>query len=151
VRIHIPPLRERKEDLPILIPVLLARINRDLDTQINQVARDAMEALCAYDWSGNVRELENQLTKAMALCPGKILTLDLFAGIRPSEAQQDTCNGVDSTTQPQLDATDLSLHDIERQYTMDVLDRVAGHKGKACEILKISRPRLQRILERVDG
>lgn len=149
VRIHIPPLRERKEDLPILIPALLARINRDLDTQINQVARDAMEALCAYDWPGNVRELENLLTKAMALCSGRILTLDLFEGITPKPVQADI-DSADLTLLSHQDTTELSLQDIELQHTIEVLKRVSGHKGNACDILKISRPRLQRILERCD-
>jgi two-component system response regulator AtoC len=148
VRIHIPPLRERKEDLPTLIPALLARINRELDTQINQVARDAMDALCSYDWPGNVRELENLLTKAVALCSGKILTLDLFEGISNTTNNDlydsdNLSNGSNNSEQ--------SLQNIEHQYVLQVLDTVAGHKGKACEILKISRPRLQRILERNDA
>ncbi|NQZ93218.1 MAG: sigma-54-dependent Fis family transcriptional regulator [Moritella sp.] len=151
VRIHIPPLRERKEDLPLLIPALLARINRDLDTQINQVARDAMEALCAYDWPGNVRELENLLTKAMALCPGKILTLDLFESISPQSADVDSGSSARLGQSPQQDIAELSLHDLELQYTVEVLERVAGHKGKACDILKISRPKLQRILDRIEA
>ncbi|WP_017219860.1 sigma-54-dependent transcriptional regulator [Moritella dasanensis] len=151
VRIHIPPLRERKEDLPILIPALLARINRDLDTQINQVARDAMEALCAYDWPGNVRELENLLTKAMALCPGKILTQDLFEGIAPQPTDLDHASSTNLGLLAQQGIAELSLQDLELQYTVEVLERVAGHKGKACDILKISRPKLQRILERIDA
>ncbi|PKH06721.1 sigma-54 dependent transcriptional regulator [Moritella sp. Urea-trap-13] len=151
VRIHIPPLRERKEDLPILIPALLARINRDLDTQINQVARDAMEALCAYDWPGNVRELENLLTKAMALCPGKILTQDLFEGITPQSTGLDHTSSTNLGLLAQQGIAELSLQDLELQYTVEVLERVAGHKGKACDILKISRPKLQRILDRIEA
>ena len=151
VRIHIPPLRERKEDLPMLIPALLARINRDLDTQINQVARDAMEALCSYDWPGNVRQLENLLTKAVALCSGKILTLDLFEEIKQQAIPSDADANTDSADLSPQNTYELSLQDIELKYTIDVLKRVAGHKGKACDILKISRPRLQRILERIDA
>ncbi|MFT5806375.1 MAG: two-component system response regulator AtoC [Moritella dasanensis] len=151
VRIHIPPLRDRKEDLPILIPALLARINRDLDTQINQVARDAMEALCAYDWPGNVRELENLLTKAIALCPGKILTQDLFEGITPQSPGLNNASSTNLGLLAQQDCAELSLQDLELKYTVEVLERVAGHKGKACDILKISRPKLQRILDRIDA
>ncbi|MEZ8196126.1 sigma-54-dependent transcriptional regulator [Vibrio cortegadensis] len=141
VRIHIPPLRERREDLEELIPALLGRANKELGTKVSKVARNAMAALCEYDWPGNVRELENTLTKAVALCPGDILTLDLFDDIR-SEPQLKQ----ESETETELDS--LSLHDLEFQHVNRVLNSVAGHKGKACEILKISRPRLQRILER---
>lgn len=149
VRIHIPPLRERKEDLQTLIPALLTRINRELDTQINQVSREAMKALCDHDWPGNVRELENALTKAVALCSGKILTLDLFTNIILDEEV-----GLQIDARPSqglATEADQSLQDIEYQHVLRVLDTVAGHKGKACDILKISRPRLQRILERSEA
>ncbi|MCG7587308.1 sigma 54-interacting transcriptional regulator, partial [Photobacterium sp. OFAV2-7] len=142
VRIHLPPLRERREDLNDLIPALLARANRDLGTKVSKVAQDAMAALCAYDWPGNVRELENILTKAVALCPGEILTLDLFADIAPD---------LGSKNEASVDITAKSLQDIEYQHVIRILESVEGHKGRACEILKISRPRLQRIIERSDA
>ncbi|OLQ75246.1 Fis family transcriptional regulator [Photobacterium proteolyticum] len=141
VRIHLPPLRERREDLNDLIPALLARANRDLGTKVSKVAQDAMAALCAYDWPGNVRELENILTKAVALCPGEILTLDLFADIAPDLGAKNEAS---------VDITAKSLQDIEYQHVIRILESVEGHKGRACEILKISRPRLQRIIERSD-
>lgn len=145
VQIHLPPLRERKQDLNDLIPALLARANKDLGTKVSQVARDAMDALCRYDWPGNVRELENMLTKAVALCPGDILTLDLFKDIVTPEDQE-----TDVTLSCQMN-TEQSLQDMEYQYVMQVLNSVTGHKGKACDILKISRPRLHRILARHEG
>lgn len=156
VHINIPPLRERKEDLQALIPALLARINRELDTQINQVTRDAMDALCRYNWPGNVRELENSLTKAVALCSGKTLTLDLFTHLvnkvqdtGSSQSYQQEIQLFQQQLKEQTEETLVqSLQDIEYQHTLKVLDNVAGHKGKACDILKISRPRLQRILDR---
>ncbi|MBA5761371.1 sigma-54-dependent Fis family transcriptional regulator [Vibrio sp. 404] len=137
VKIHIPPLRERQEDLEALIPALLARANKELGTHVSKVAMDAMELLCAYPWPGNVRELENTLTKAVALCPGDILTSDLFDDLRVD--RNDSIS-----LEPQ---TDLSLQDMEYRHVLQILESVGGHKGKACEVLKISRPRLQRILE----
>ncbi|WP_367989576.1 sigma-54-dependent transcriptional regulator [Vibrio sp. NTOU-M3] len=138
VKIHIPPLRERPEDLHDLIPALLARANKELGTKVTKVALDAMDTLCRYPWPGNVRELENTLTKAVALCPGDILTADLF-----EELKTDLITQEDSNT-----SANLSLQDIEYHHVLKVLESVNGHKGKACEILKISRPRLQRILEK---
>lgn len=140
VRIHIPPLRERPDDLSELIPALLARANKELNTKVSKVALDAMDLLCAYPWPGNVRELENTLTKAVALCPGDILTIDLFDELRARTPVDEA----------KAKLTDLSLQDMEYQHAIAVLNSVDGHKGKACEILKISRPRLQRILEKSD-
>ncbi|MGF1911295.1 sigma-54 dependent transcriptional regulator [Vibrio kasasachensis] len=138
VKIHLPPLRERQEDLEALIPALLARANKELGTRISKVAVDAMALLCKYSWPGNVRELENTLTKAVALCPGDILTADLFEDLRSEQSVND------ARDQP---VGDLSLQDMEYRHTLKVLESVDGHKGKACELLRISRPRLQRILE----
>ncbi len=139
VRIHLPPLRERKEDLEALIPSLLARANKELGTRVSKVAIESMDVLRSYSWPGNVRELENMLTKAVALCPGDILTADLFddlrSEIKPESEQLQHLNS-------------LSLEDIEYNHVLRVLENMSGHKGKACEVLKISRPRLQRILDR---
>jgi len=143
VRVHLPSLRERREDLDDLIPSLLARANKELGTKVSKVAIEAMDMLRQYDWPGNVRELENTLTKAVALCPGDILTVELFEDIRTVEVER-------VTGETQISRS-LSLEDIELDHVQKVLDDVDGHKGKACEVLKISRPRLQRILERAEA
>ncbi|MGF1695568.1 sigma-54 dependent transcriptional regulator [Vibrio lamellibrachiae] len=142
VRIHIPPLRDRREDLEDLIPALLARANKELGTKVAKVALDAMELLCQYHWPGNVRELENTLTKAIALCPGNRLSADLFAELKPT---------VELNQNKLFEEPNLSLQNNEYHHVLRVLNSVSGHKGKACDILKISRPRLQRILEKSEG
>ncbi|MDP2575714.1 sigma-54 dependent transcriptional regulator [Vibrio penaeicida] len=141
VKIHIPPLRERPEDLQELIPALLVRANKELGTKVTKVALDAMGLLCSYPWPGNVRELENTLTKAVALCPGDILTNELFEELKQNLPE----------IEEQYPSSSLSLQEMEYQHVLNVLDSVDGHKGKACDILKISRPRLQRILERLES
>jgi DNA-binding NtrC family response regulator len=142
IRIHIPPLRDRKEDLITLIPVLLARANRDLGTKVQKVSQETMTLLSEYHWPGNVRELENVLTKAVALCYGSILTPDLFTELSIENTPAQT------PLTPSANTPDMSLDMVELKYVQDVLASVEGHKGKACDILKISRPRLQRILEK---
>lgn len=88
-----------------------------------------------------MRELENTLTKAVALCPGDILTNELFEELKQNLPQ----------IEEQYPSSSLSLQDMEYQHVLNVLESVDGHKGKACDILKISRPRLQRILERLES
>lgn len=79
VDIHLPPLRERMEDLPDLVDVLLARLNRETGHRTTHLAADVLDCFRAYRWPGNVRELENRLMKAVALSQGAVITRDLFA------------------------------------------------------------------------
>jgi len=138
VTLHLPPLRERKEDIAALIPVLLARINHDLHKNISQVSQEVLDGFESHDWPGNVRELENSLAKAVALCTGAILTPDLF----------DNIGGGPTATTPKVKKSpdDMSLAEIEKNHVLRVLDAQGWHKGKVCKILGISRPRLRRLL-----
>lgn len=144
VQIELPSLLERKEDLKELVPALLYRANKELGTKISKITKSAMDLLMDYHWPGNVRELENTLIKAVALCPSALLTEDLFADIKNKLDTQ----AKDEAYQVQPHKQDSSLQQIEYTHVKQVLSQVNNHKGKACEILQISRPRLQRILER---
>ena len=136
--VHAPPLRERREDLQDLVPALLARINREMQTKVNRVAMDVMDALHAYDWPGNIRELENVLRKAVALCPGDTITQDL---IPKTMRQERGAPGHDDRPLSQR-----SLRDMEQAHIARVLAGTHWHRGRACEILGISRPRLRRLM-----
>jgi DNA-binding NtrC family response regulator len=96
-----------------------------------------MACFRAYRWPGNVRELENRLMKAVALCPGLVLTRDLFG--------TDLCG---APTQPidERPLGDWSLAEIEKIHVARVLDATGWHRGRACEILGVSRPRLRRLI-----
>jgi len=137
VNIHLPPLRERREDIVDLIQVLLGRVNRELRRNVSHISREVLRCLESYDWPGNVRELENLLMKAVALCPGDTLTLDLI----PAEL----CLGSGEMRDKQGSFT--SLEQMEREHVIKVLDSVGWHKGQACEILGVSRPRLRRLIQ----
>ena len=138
VNINLPPLRERKEDIEELVQILLNRVNRELGRNVLQISRDLMQCFENYHWPGNVRELENLLMKAVALCPSDTLMVDLMP--------KDMClpgKPKESATEDRL----LSLDEMEGKHVNDILNSVQWHKGKACEILGISRPRLRRIIE----
>ena len=111
-----------------------------------------MDLLTDYHWPGNVRELENTLIKAVALCPSELLTEDLFSDIEQKLKHELKDKLVKQPKkdiyQVHPDTQDSSLQQIEYTHVKQVLSQVNNHKGKACEILQISRPRLQRILER---
>ncbi len=78
VTIYLPPLRERREDIPELVGHFLKIYNEQNDRHVPHVERRAMEALPAYDWPGNVRELQNYIERAVVLAPGDELTCDLL-------------------------------------------------------------------------
>lgn len=139
VNVSLPPLRERKGDLVELVQTLMARINKELGRNVHTLSLEAMAALNNYHWPGNVRELQNVLTKAVALCNGELLTPDLL----PEEVQQARAAPAVIEVEPDWG---LSLQDMERVHVEQVLERTGWHKGQACEILGISRPRLQRMI-----
>ena len=142
VNIHIPPLRERKEDIFDLAQSLLGRANKEMNKNVNRVAVDVMQALQSYNWPGNVRELENVLIKAVAMSPRNIITADLLPdkilhSISAETADEECPKALSS----------LSLQDIEKLHIQRVLESTNGHKGKTCDILGVSRPRLRRLIK----
>lgn len=139
VNIHLPPLRERRSDMPLLIDFLLRKINRDLKKNIRRVSGDVVACLTAYSWPGNVRQLNSVLMKAAVLESGDNLTIaHLPPEIAcPCEAAADT-DGHDSRR------PFSTLSELEKDYIGRVLNSTGWHKGKTCEILGISRPTLER-------
>ncbi|HIP94082.1 MAG TPA: sigma-54-dependent Fis family transcriptional regulator [Leucothrix sp.] len=147
VTIEMPPLRERTEDIMPLVQVLLGNINKELKRNISRLSQSTMTAFLNYDWPGNVRELNNILTKAVALCPGEMITPDLI----PEEISSITSTTEPGSSYPTAKEDSgsqlLSLNDLEKQHVIRVLQETDWHKGKACEILGVSRPRLRRMMQ----
>jgi DNA-binding NtrC family response regulator len=134
VEISIPPLRERRADIPLLVRHVLRRIRAELGRDV-ALMDDVMGALIAYEWPGNVRELENVLTRAAVMARGSVITMEhVQFGRRGREAA------------PTYDAD--SLDAVERAHVQRVLARLGGNKSRAAETLGISRPRLDRIIEK---
>jgi len=82
----VPPLRERREDIPAIATHLLRRRSRELHSSVTAIDDDALHRLGGYDWPGNIRELENALTRAIALARGTTLGADDFAFLSPPHA-----------------------------------------------------------------
>jgi DNA-binding NtrC family response regulator len=137
VEITLPPLRERASDIPVLVEGLLAKINRDLDKDVRYVTPAALAKLTSYPWPGNVRELENTLTRAAVLAKSDVL--------------DETLLPLGDTTTPQVDAdgegTLPTLREIERRHIARVLVHTEWNKRRACAILDISRPTLDRKID----
>ena len=151
-RLHIPPLRERGEDVPVLADQLLARLSRRLGKATAPLDRDAVEALCDYPWPGNVRELENTLERALILARGGRVTRDLFpftsAGVpvaRPAATTADV---------PAESDEDLSIkrggRALEERLIRLALARTRGNRTRAAQLLEISARALQYKLKEYD-
>ena len=144
VNIGLPPLRDRRGDIGPLVEHLLKRINREVRKGIRRVSSEVMDALVGHDWPGNVRQLENTLLKAVVMAQGDTLTLtDL-----PAELSGGPANGTGAAAGnwQAEQSSHVSLKDLERRHIEEVLSSTGWHKGQACEILGISRPRLERRL-----
>jgi two-component system response regulator AtoC len=138
--LSIPPLRERREDIPQLINYYLARIAKKLQREIASIEQEALEKLQQYDWPGNVRELENMLTKALALSTSKILAVDSFDFSPPSHSVQQYTS-----------ATGLfSLSDIENSYIHHSLIANKWHITKTAKQLGISQTTLRKKIAEYD-
>ncbi len=139
VTIVIPPLRERREDIPLLAEHFAAKHGRAEGAAISAPARDL---LVAYDWPGNVRELENVVARALALNPSGVVTPeDLVDHVRSARPAAATLAALAGVTQERP-----TLAELEKRYAAQVLQETGGNKTRAAEILGIDRKTLYRLL-----
>jgi len=141
VEIHLPPLRDRAGDIPVLVEGLLAKITRDLAKEVRYVTPAALARLSCYAWPGNVRELENVLTRAVVLAKTDVLDETLLPLGDGSHAAESLPAEADA------DGTLPTLREIERRHIIRVLAHAEWNKRRACAILDISRPTLDRKID----
>lgn len=131
----IPPLRYRKDDIPILADYFLKRFAAANSVNVRGFTREAMNRLVSMPWEGNVRELENVIERATVLCRGDIIDL-----IDLPVSESNDFEALYASTTVQLP----TLEDLERRYIRFVLDKTGGKKEKASQILGINRRTLYR-------
>ncbi|HUJ40832.1 MAG TPA: sigma-54 dependent transcriptional regulator [Candidatus Acidoferrales bacterium] len=139
IPIHLPALRERKEDIPLLARHFLERFRKAMDKQIEGISPEALRRLESYDWPGNVRELENALERAVALETGKSISLEVLSDKikgHSAEAQPGDPRGVP------IPPEGLNLEELlaaeERGYLLAALEKAGGVRTRAAELLKMS-------------
>lgn len=143
VTVNIPPLRERREDMPLLIEYLIKKINRDLHKKIVSISKEMMDIFMRYEWPGNVRELENLLVRAAVVAKGNVLVREDFPDLLGAERAGRT-KGEDFREDERV----LTLDQIEEKHIRRVIEKIGRNKGEICEALGISRPTLERKLEK---
>ncbi len=130
--IHIPPLRERKDEIPLLVSHFITKYNQKLNRSVKDVTPEVMSAMMHYEWFGNIRELENVIERAMILSDtDHIIKIELMNGERKDNYRIDTW--LNSLSFEEAKQT------IERKYIERALSETGGNRTKAAKILGISR------------
>lgn len=133
IMIHIPPLRERKVDIPLLVQHFLQKYSHETTKRVDHVSQDAMELLKGYDWPGNVRELENVIERAVVLAKSRTLGNKDFSFLCPSPAQVLKLR---------------SLREMEKNHIQNVLADCDWNVTRAAKILDVNRVTLHKMIKR---
>jgi two-component system, NtrC family, response regulator AtoC len=139
VTLHLPPLRERQEDIPLLANYFLRKHSEANQKLITHITPEALQVLCAHTWPGNVRELEHSIERGVTLTMNNCLMPE---DLPPKLRQQTTASS------PGLSQPWLSLDELEKQHIQAVLRLTQGNKKKAAQILGINRRSLYRMAQR---
>jgi len=153
--ISIPPLRERREDIPVLAHRFAARAAAEAGKEMQGFEAEALELLCAHDWPGNVRQLQSAVERAVILSTDPQLRVHLFASLR---TDAPTKNGAAHTTAPATPSTNgtggahvlelpsLDLMEVERRVIEQALALTKGNRTRAAHMLGINVRTLRRKL-----
>ncbi|HEX5131983.1 MAG TPA: sigma-54 dependent transcriptional regulator, partial [Candidatus Krumholzibacteria bacterium] len=141
IPVHLPPLRKRRDDIPLIVQHFLKKYNEDLpEARQKGITREAMEILVVYDWPGNVRELENVVERALILED----TDQITAGSLPEKiCERETASSTLIT-----DRAQVTLDELEKEYLIKVLNDTNWQKKKASQILGINASTLYRKIQR---
>ena len=138
VHIDLPPLRERKEDIPLLVAHFIRLMAPEYQKEIRGLTASAMEALMTFSWPGNVRQLENCIEQAIVLVDQELIDLEHF----PSILREGVASPLPRSV------SGLSLRELEKWYILDTLQRTRWNRSKTAKLLGISVRGLQYKLKR---
>lgn len=139
ITIHLPPLRERKEDIPLLVHHFIQKYAKKNGIPPKRVPKEIMDLFLSYTWPGNVRELENAIERALILSPGDEITWDSLPPALLGARKQE---------EVQIPPPVLTLEELERRYILRVLEETQWDKVKTAEILGINLSTVYRKLAR---
>lgn len=142
VEIHLPPLRDRKEDIPLLCHYFLSKFNKKANKVMKGISRKAQILLMNHSWEGNVRELQNVIESASILTPKDYISDQEIS----SQLQKSAGAGKSDLSF----GDDLSLEEVEKQHITNVLKKTGGNKVKASAILGLSRRSLYRKIDKLN-
>ncbi len=139
IEIRMPPLRERREDIPLLVDAFLKKCAEANRKAVKGIGESALAMLLDYPWPGNVRELENVIERAVTLARGeKVMPEDLPPAVHGSRGDRKVIDDAADRTLP--------LEEVEKEYILRILDKTGGNKYQAAQLLGIDRKTLYRKL-----
>ncbi|HEY4423095.1 MAG TPA: sigma-54 dependent transcriptional regulator [Pyrinomonadaceae bacterium] len=139
IKIKVPPLRERLDDVPVIAGRFLIRFNEQYGKDIREISPETVARLVSYDWPGNIRQLESVIERAVLFCSGN----ELQPNCLPEEFQERASSS--TFVIPPL----LPMEEIERQAIMQTLERTHGNIKKTAQILRFPRPTFYRKLKKL--
>ncbi len=134
--VTIPPLRERRDDIPVLVEHFISRCSAEMNLPHKEISPDAMDILKKYSWKGNVRELENVIERALILCDGDTITKKELRLISTASSEESLWDIAKDGTLEEVAKAALKIAESRR--IKKVLDETHGNKTRAAEILKVS-------------
>jgi transcriptional regulator with PAS, ATPase and Fis domain len=137
--INVPPLREHREDIPILVYAFIQQFSEENDKKVTKITRPAMELLTQYDWPGNVRELKNEIEKAVIVCNSNTIDVDDLSDKLGNMQRQETTLDV---------KVGMAMDEIEKVAIQKTLLETGGNKTRAADILKIPLRTFYRMLDK---
>ncbi len=144
IELRLPPLRERREDIPILVDAFLKKCAAARDRQVKGLSEPALAMLADYAWPGNVRELENVIERAVTLSHGDVIGAeDLPLQVQGARGDRRILDEAAERTLP--------LHEVEKEYIVKILEKTGGNKYQAAHVLGIDRKTLYRKLAEIEG
>ena len=147
INIHVPPLRERRDDIPLLVASLVRR-HSPKGHSLATFDETALDCLNSYAWPGNVRELENVIERALTLNRTGRITRDDFPSRICTNLQGRTKSAQKIDDLAELFVDMPSLSEVERRYLLHVLEATGGNRSRAAEVIGISRRTIYRMAER---
>ncbi|MEJ2698529.1 MAG: sigma-54 dependent transcriptional regulator, partial [Desulfuromonadales bacterium] len=160
VPIALPPLRDRREDLPLLVEYFVQRATEELGVPTRGCTEEALALLKRYDWPGNIRELENTIQRAALLSPDQLLTPTDFPGLLSEGSRNECDNSLEALISKKLQASlaqmdlnelnnlyEMVLHQMERPLINIILEKTRANQVRAAEILGINRNTLRKKIQ----
>ena len=147
ITVELPPLRDRREDIPLLVQHFLDKYSEESRRDSLILSPEAMDRLMAYDWPGNIRELENVIERAVVLCAGREIGVDMLP---------ENVSGIPGTAEPEvvIPADGIQFREViighERRYIEAALEAAGGVQKKAAELLHIKPTTLNEMMKRYD-
>lgn len=144
IKIELPPLRARKEDIPLLVKHFIELYNTENQKQVEGVSEDVMEILMEYDWPGNVRELENVLERAVVLCKSRVITREALPSFLLT-GKKIMFEGLDNAS---LDLKEKTA-EFQKKLILTALEKSGGVQKKAAQMLGLKPTTLNEMIKRL--